>query len=48
MAAFRAATDFDHIRRHYYGSHESVNPKRIVAAMPALGWDAPHGRERLG
>lgn len=46
-AAFRATTDFDHIKRHYYGTHPAVNPSRIVPAGPLLDWDGPHHRERL-
>ena len=33
-----------HAKRHYYGSHESINPTRIVPVGPALDLDAPHGR----
>ncbi|MBD3625064.1 MAG: glutathione S-transferase family protein [Rhodobacteraceae bacterium] len=39
--------DFDHIRRHYHYSQQSVNPHRIVPIAPRINWDAPHGRERL-
>ena len=35
------------IRRHYFYSHESVNPRRIVSIGPDNDWNAPHGRERL-
>lgn len=28
--------NFDHIRRHYYGSHRSLNPRGIVARGPEL------------
>ncbi|MCW1931102.1 glutathione S-transferase family protein [Pararhodobacter zhoushanensis] len=34
----------DHITRHYYYSHDTVNPHRIVPIGPALDFDAPHGR----
>lgn len=37
-------TDFDHIKRHYYTSHESVNPRRFVPLGPVVDFDAPHGR----
>ncbi|PRP93029.1 Glutathionyl-hydroquinone reductase YqjG [Enhygromyxa salina] len=40
--------NFDHIRKHYYQSHETINPHRIVAIGPQLDLDAAHGRERLG
>jgi len=33
-----------HIMRHYYYSHESINPRRIVPAAPRVDWRAPHGR----
>ncbi|MFP4648317.1 MAG: glutathione S-transferase family protein [Halorhodospira sp.] len=47
MPAFRATTDFEHIRHHYYRSHPFLNPSGIVARMPRLELDAPHGREAL-
>ncbi len=37
----------DHIKRHYYRSHESINPTRIVPKGPILVLGEPHGRERL-
>lgn len=36
---------FDHIMKHYYGSHETVNPNRIVPIRPSLDLNIPHGRE---
>ncbi len=36
-----------HIRNHYYRSHETVNPRRIVPGGPELDFDAPHNRDRL-
>ncbi len=39
--------NFDHIRRHYHYSHETINPHRIVPVAPALDWSAPHGRDHL-
>jgi putative glutathione S-transferase len=39
-----ATVDFDHIKRHYYGSHPWLNPSRIVPAGPVLDWDAPGTR----
>ena len=37
----------DHIKKHYYGSHESINPTRIVPRGPILDFTGPHGRARL-
>lgn len=34
--AFKRTTHLDHIKKHYYGSHESVNPTRIVPVGPAV------------
>jgi putative glutathione S-transferase len=36
----------DHIKRHYYRSHESINPTSIVPKGPILDFEEPHGRER--
>lgn len=36
-----------HIKNHYYQSHESVNPTRIVPIGPELDLTLPHDRERL-
>jgi putative glutathione S-transferase len=45
---FGETVDFDHIKRHYYMTHDQLNPTRIVPKGPVMDWDAPHGRERLG
>ncbi|MBW3572716.1 MAG: glutathione S-transferase family protein [Gemmatimonadetes bacterium] len=45
---FGETVDFDHIKRHYYMTHDQLNPTRIVPKGPRMEWDAPHGRERLG
>ena len=37
--------DFLHIKQHYYGSHETVNPTGIVPKGPIIDWDEPHGRD---
>ncbi len=39
--------DFPHIKRHYFYSHTSINPTRIVPLGPELALDAPHGRQHL-
>jgi len=36
--------DLFHIKQHYYGSHESVNPTGIVPIGPEIDWSLPHGR----
>jgi putative glutathione S-transferase len=42
-----STVDFDHIKRHYYATHEEINPTRIVPIGPLQDFAAPHGRERL-
>lgn len=37
----------DHIKRHYYQSHGTINPTGIVPEGPELDLMRPHGRERL-
>jgi len=37
----------DHIKEHYYTTHESVNPKRIVPVGPDVDYTEPHDRDRL-
>lgn len=34
----------DHITRHYYFSHDMINPNRIIPIGPELDWTVPHGR----
>lgn len=40
--------NFDHIKQHYYYTHDDVNPTRIVPIGPLLDLTTPHGREALG
>ncbi|MFQ3789352.1 glutathione S-transferase family protein [Halomonas sp. A29] len=39
--------DMEHIKRHYYYSHDTINPTRIVPKGPLLDFERPHDRERL-
>jgi putative glutathione S-transferase len=45
---FGDTVDFDHIKRHYYMTHDQLNPTRIVPKGPIIDWAAPHEREQLG
>ncbi|MEO1988625.1 MAG: glutathione S-transferase family protein [Martelella sp.] len=40
----KETVNIDHIKRHYYGSHKTINPTGIVPEGPVLDLDAPHGR----
>ena len=37
----------DHIKSHYYGSHDTINPTRIVPVGPDIDYSEPHGRGAL-
>ncbi len=39
--------NFDHIKRHYYVTHDSINPTGIVPRGPTLDFEAPHDRHSL-
>jgi glutathionyl-hydroquinone reductase len=37
----------DHIQKHYYRSHERINPTRMVPKGPILDFTEAHDRERF-
>ena len=43
-----ATVDFEHIKRHYYESHGTINPTGVVPVGPALDLERPHGRDTIG
>jgi putative glutathione S-transferase len=36
--------ELEEIKRHYYGTHRSINPTGIVPLGPAIDFQQPHGR----
>lgn len=36
-----ATVDFEHIKKHYYGSHKTINPTGIVPKGPILDLGEP-------
>lgn len=40
--------DIPYIQAHYYGSHESINPHRILPVGPDIDYTVAHDRARLG
>jgi putative glutathione S-transferase len=42
-----ATVNMEHIKSHYYASHEMINPTRIVPLGPLLDFARPHDRDRL-
>jgi putative glutathione S-transferase len=41
-----ATVAMDQIKRHYYTTHDELNPKKIIPLGPAYDWSAAHGRDR--
>lgn len=39
--------NMDHIKKHYYGSHPSINPSGIIPRGPNIDYSSPHDRERF-
>ncbi|HEX5691084.1 MAG TPA: glutathione S-transferase C-terminal domain-containing protein, partial [Roseiflexaceae bacterium] len=44
---FGETVNFDHIKRHYYMTHDQINPTRIVPKGPHIDWNTPHDRAAL-
>lgn len=42
-----ATLHLDQIKRHYYYTHDDINPTRIVPIGPAIDFTTPHGRGHL-
>ena len=42
-----ATVNIEHIKRHYYFTHDDINPTRIVPLGPLLDFASPPGREHL-
>ncbi len=42
-----STVNFDHIKRHYYITHDDINPTKIVPLGPLQDLTAPAGREHL-
>ena len=40
--------NFEHIKTHYYYSHETINPTRVIPAGPEIDFDRPHNRAAIG
>ncbi|KNA02974.1 hypothetical protein SOVF_213510 isoform A [Spinacia oleracea] len=42
-----STVNMDHIKKHYYGSHPSINPYGIIPRGPNIDYSCPHDRERF-
>lgn len=39
--------NMDHIKTHYYTSHDNINPTRIIPLGPVLDFNMPHERDSI-
>ena len=39
--------DFAHIKRHYYYSHDTINPTRVIPVGPEIDYLQPHNRAKV-
>lgn len=44
VAGIAETVHMDHIKSHYYGSHDTINPTAVVPLGPEIDFMAPHGR----
>lgn len=44
----KSTCNFEHAKRHYLESHNTINPHRIVPIGPHINFDEPHDRTKLG
>ncbi len=42
-----ATVNMEHIKNHYYASHETINPFRVVPVGPRTDFTLPHNRSKL-
>ncbi len=42
-----ATVNMEHIKNHYYASHETINPSRVVPVGPHTDFTLPHNRSKL-
>ncbi len=47
MPKVAETVNMHHIKAHYYGSHDTINPTGIVPVGPAIDFDEPHRRDEL-
>lgn len=39
--------NFEHIKTHYYYSHDTINPTRVVPIGPQIDYKSKHNRDRF-
>ena len=41
----KQTVNYEHIKQHYFYSHETINPTRVVPTGPEINFEVPHQRE---
>lgn len=47
MKGVAQTVSFEHIKQHYYFSHNMINPTRVVPDGPELDFNQPHNRQQM-
>jgi len=47
IPGIKDTVNLHHIKNHYYQSHETINPHRIVPLGPLVNFETPHDREKF-
>ncbi|OWM91530.1 uncharacterized protein LOC116214047 isoform X2 [Punica granatum] len=47
LRGMSSTVNMEHIKRHYYGSHPTINPFGIIPQGPAIDYSSPHDRDRF-
>jgi putative glutathione S-transferase len=47
LSGVAETVNMDHIKEHYYTTHDSINPKRLIPIGPAPDFSASHDRDRF-
>jgi glutathionyl-hydroquinone reductase len=44
LPGIASTVDMAQIKRHYFTTHDMINPSRLIPLGPEIDWAAPHGR----
>ncbi len=47
IKGIKQTVHMDHIKEHYYASHNMINPNGVIPVGPQIDYDAPHNRHRF-
>lgn len=47
QSGVQETVNLEHIKKHYYGSHDTINPTGVVPVGPEVDYTAPHDRRKF-